>query len=303
LIYCEDDAADTVVPRLLAAQADLTRVHEVRGVQAGEKVTPFSLAHFQLLEQELERRPGVRLVVIDPAGGFIGRAGVDDHRDSELRTLLEPLAELAARRDVTILLIKHLNKSASAKAVDKVSGSVGYINTVRAAFLLIPDKDDPDQKLLLPIKGNLSRRPKGVGFRLVELLADERDVVLSGYEHLADGDRAKLAEQLFRIEWTGQTDVNPDDAVGSGRRKPGGERVQECLRWLLKFLAEHAYPSEEVFKAGVKAGFKKNVVYDAKDESGHQVRARKRGFAKGEVWWWGLGEPAEWVSRPEQKTP
>ena len=34
-----------------------------------------------------------------------------------LRALLDPLAEMAARRRVTVLLVKHLNKGVSARAV------------------------------------------------------------------------------------------------------------------------------------------------------------------------------------------
>ena len=113
--------------------ADLDRVHRVDGLAAADgKPAPFSLAHYNNLERELEKRPGVRLVVIDPAGAYIGKAGCDDHRDSDLRALLGPLAELAARRGVTVLLVKHLNKGVAARAVNKVGGSTGYVNSVLA---------------------------------------------------------------------------------------------------------------------------------------------------------------------------
>src|SRR5262249_4851137 len=118
LLSCEDDFADTVVPRLLAAGANLNRVFRVDGVaNPAGKPAPFCLAHYEALEEELVQRPEARLVIIDPAGSYIGRAGVDENKDAELRSLLDPLAELAARRDVVIFLVKHLNKGASAKAV------------------------------------------------------------------------------------------------------------------------------------------------------------------------------------------
>ena len=85
LIQCEDDYADTVVPRLLAAGADRKRVYRVDGVRGPDgKVLPFSLAYYEAMERELEARPNIRLVVIDPAGAYIGRSGVDEHKDSEL---------------------------------------------------------------------------------------------------------------------------------------------------------------------------------------------------------------------------
>src|SRR5687767_7294226 len=65
LISCEDDYEDTIVPRLLANGATLSRVRRVDGVKtpAGDPA-PFSLAHFKQLEDHLEDNPEVRLVVI-----------------------------------------------------------------------------------------------------------------------------------------------------------------------------------------------------------------------------------------------
>ncbi len=112
--------------RLLAAGADLNRVFRVDGIKTKSgKPAPFSMAHYEAMEQELESRPNVRAVVIDPAGAYIGKSGVDDHKDSELRSLLDPMGELAARQRVTIFLVKHLIKGATIKAVHKVSGSAG----------------------------------------------------------------------------------------------------------------------------------------------------------------------------------
>jgi RecA-family ATPase len=165
IISCEDDFGDTVVPRLLVAGADLARVRRVDGVKGrGGAALPFNLSHFQQLEEELEARPDVRLVIIDPAGAYVSGAGVDDHKDSDLRGLLGPLAELAARRRVTILIVKHFHKGATVKAVHKVGGSVGYINAVRAAFVAVPDTEDGDTKLFLPLKFNIGPKPRGLSY-------------------------------------------------------------------------------------------------------------------------------------------
>src|SRR5262249_29647907 len=162
-----------IVPRLMAAGADMSRIHSVDGVRGADgKLLPFCLSYYQQLEQKLEENPNIRLVVIDPAGAFIGRSGVDDHKDSELRTLLGPLAELADRKKVTILLVKHFNKGVSFKAAYRVSGSAGYVNAVRAAFVMAPDADDPEKKLLLPIKFNLGKTPKALACRAEEIGAE-----------------------------------------------------------------------------------------------------------------------------------
>src|SRR5262249_25732721 len=152
------------------------------------KPTPFSLAHYEAVERELESRPEVRLIVIDPAGAYIGRAGIDDHKDSELRALLGPLAELAARRDVTILIVKPFTKRATANAVHKVSGSAGYVNSVRAGFVVAPDTEEEGKRYFLPIKFNIGPRPVGLAYRLEGLPPDEQEEALAGFQ-LEDEDR------------------------------------------------------------------------------------------------------------------
>jgi putative DNA primase/helicase len=87
LICCEDDRGDTIVPRLIVAGAKRERIHAVDGCKVGEKTATFTLAHYRSLEAELEQRPDVRLVVIDPAGAYVGGARCDDNNDTELRTL------------------------------------------------------------------------------------------------------------------------------------------------------------------------------------------------------------------------
>src|SRR5712692_5931453 len=94
LVCCEDAFADTVVPRLLAVKGDLQRSHRVDGIRGTDgRLLPFGLAHYQQVEQELHRRPGIRLVVIDPAAAYVGRGGKAGRSNSELRALLDPLAE------------------------------------------------------------------------------------------------------------------------------------------------------------------------------------------------------------------
>lgn len=306
LVSCEDDFGDTIVPRLLALGADLGKIHRVDGVtaEAGKKPPPFSLAHYTALEQELNDRPEVRLVVIDPAGAYIGRAGCDDHKDSELRSLLGPLAELAARRQVSIILVKHLNKGVNAKAVNKVSGSTGYVNAVRAAFLIAPDPEDNDRKFLLPLKFNIGSPPQGVVYRLQALDPDEAEAALADFNHLRPEDRQRLIEQMFRPEWLGRTDDDPDAVMAQAARKERGPgRVDECAVWLEKFLANYAHPSDEIQKAAEAAGFTFDNLKDAKKKlkEGKGLHNSNKGRFQGK-WWSGFGESSTWILRPEPKS-
>ena len=298
LVSCEDDYSDTVVPRLLSAGADLSKIFKVDGVKVkGGKVAPFSLAQYEAMENELKARPAVRLVVIDPAGAFIGRTGVDDYNDSELRSLLGPMAELAARREVTIILVKHLVKGATTKAVHKVGGSAGYVNGVRAAFIIAPDGEEPEKKLFMPIKFNLGPRPSGLAYRMQSLDEKERSQVIAAYgQHLEVPDQERLAEQLFRIEWLGAVDADADQVLGDQARR-GPNKVEKAVEWLAQFLAVNAYPSDEILDAAKKAGFTFDNIKEAKS------RLKEKGLSNSNrnrlqgTWWSGFGHPDQWVLR------
>jgi hypothetical protein len=297
LISCEDDYEDTVLPRLLAAGADVSRVHRVDGVRGNDgKLLPFSMAHYERMEQHLAANPDIRLVIIDPAGAYIGRTGIDDHRDSELRALLGPMAEVAGRRAVTILLVKHINRNTGAAAVHRVTGSSGYVNTVRAAFLVAPDPDEPERKFLLPIKFNLGRKPPGLAYRVVGLADGERGPILAPFTDLAEDDRQRLGEQLCRLDWEGTVDADPNEVLSRPGGSPRGpSKVEQAVEWLREFLKEFAYPSDEVFAAGASAGFTEKNLYAAKKQL--VITASLMGFQQ--KWWWGLGAKQDWKQRPQ----
>lgn len=75
LLFCsEDDPADTVVPRLLAAGANLERVHIVAmvGTRSGGEAVFSIQQHLPILREKLEEIPQVVLVAIDPLSAHMG---------------------------------------------------------------------------------------------------------------------------------------------------------------------------------------------------------------------------------------
>ena len=72
----EDGAADTIVPRLIAAGADLARVEIVAAVGSvdGKDRRPFSLqTDMELLEKKITELGDVVLVVVDPVSSYSGK--------------------------------------------------------------------------------------------------------------------------------------------------------------------------------------------------------------------------------------
>jgi hypothetical protein len=304
LFSCEDDTADTVVPRLLSAGADLKRCHAVKGVQGEDgKCLAFSLADLDALRSELLARPEVRLVVVDLVSAFVGRAGVDDHRDSELRSLLSGLTDVAAEARVAIVLIAHLNKAQALKAVARILGSVGYVNAVRSALLAVPDPEDDSRRLLLPVKVNLTPERQGLAYRPVPLPPDEQQQVLSGrVDHLPEEDRQRLAAQLYRVVWCGKVDTRPDDALGAARKERDPNKVERCAGWLRELLAAYAFPSDEIVTLAKEESFTFDNVKEAKARlKAEGLHNTCKGFRG--AWWTGFGDPGGWTPRPDSLAP
>src|SRR5262249_32150936 len=159
---------------------------------------------------------------IDPVSAFVPDQ-IDDHKDAHARRMLRPLAEMAERTGVAVIVIKHLNKSDSGNGGNLVSGSRAYVNAARAAFLLGPDPDDEDGdgRVLVFCKRNLTTRRRGLKFRAVALPPAAQDLVLGLPQAaaLSEEDREKLRGQLFRLAWLGETDATDADLARARRGK------------------------------------------------------------------------------------
>jgi hypothetical protein len=307
LVTCEDDWERTIVPRLAALGADLNRTLRVRGVRmkAGGELLDFHLGHFQQLEQLLTNDPEIKLVVIDPAGAYIGRSGVNENKDADLRTILGPLSEAANKSGATILLIKHLNKSAGVSAVQRVSGSVGYINAVRFAYMVTPDPDDHERKLFLPIKLNVLKSGlAGLTYRLESIPPDEaRALLLHLWPDLDPGDTAKLSEQLLRQKWEGETEITADSVMGVRRTTKCKMTADDCETFIRDCLGKYAHPEKEVKAAVLKAGFSlalfKTVKTNMRTPNLNDTqRLSDKPKGAGGAWWMWIGPQG---SRPDDR--
>lgn len=298
LIVCEDDPEDTLVPRLLAHGADMERIHLAEGVLApGAEKKPFTLADVEPLTLWLEQHPACKLVVVDPATAFVGAAGIDDHRDAELRSLLGPLAVMAAARDVCVVLILHINKAAAQSAVNRVLGGVGYVNAARAAYLVVPAREDPDMRLMLPIKSNLSPDRKGLKYRTVPLAQQAGLAVLERFEELSHDDRLKLASQLYTVVWQGSTDVSADDALTPPEKK---KELSEEAVWLRDWMGGKPVLAREAFENAKKADITEEQLRRAQKELG--VKAKRESGKQSPPWYWiPSGVAAPWDPQPDQE--
>jgi hypothetical protein len=171
----EDGIADTIVPRLMAAGADLGKVRVVTAVckedHTGRRI--FNLTQdLDLLENLITKLGDVGLVIIDPVDAYIG-GNVDTHKNAAVRAVLEPISEMADRLGVAILAITHFSKQAATKAIYRFIGSIAQVGAARFAFAVVADPFDKTRILLLQGKVNVTTPQKGLAFRIGQrLVAD-----------------------------------------------------------------------------------------------------------------------------------
>jgi hypothetical protein len=145
ILSAEDDASDTIRPRLDAAGADVNRVHQISAVRQsdGKGRRTFNLqADLALLEDAIKRIGDVRLVIIDPVSSYLGKT--DSHKNAEVRGTLEPLGDMASRLRVAVVSVTHFSKGANQSAVNSFIGSIAFIAAARAAFIVTRDPDTED---------------------------------------------------------------------------------------------------------------------------------------------------------------
>jgi len=166
LLTAEDGLADTIVPRLQVAGADLSRILSLATLPAGgetERLTTLP-DDIPTIEQAIEE-VGARLVIIDPLMAFLG-GDVNSYRDQDVRRALTPLAKMAERTSAAVVLVRHLNKSTGGQALYRGGGSIGIIGAVRSGLLVAKDPEDAQRRVLASTKSNLGQPPTAWAYRL-----------------------------------------------------------------------------------------------------------------------------------------
>jgi putative DNA primase/helicase len=150
----EDGIEDTIRVRAESCGVRLDKMHVIESARdpKGRKMS-FGLGHVSFIGDEIRKRGNVQLVVIDPIAALL--AGVDSHRDAEVRSALQPLVDLARDHDVAVLCVLHLRKSEAQRALYRVGGSIGFVGLARSVLLAARDEDS-GRRAIVPIKQNLA---------------------------------------------------------------------------------------------------------------------------------------------------
>jgi hypothetical protein len=291
LIAAEDGVADTIVPQLVTMRAELARVHRLDHAVIRGRRAAFDFSMVDALEQHLELNPAIKLVVIDPVSSYVGRAGVDDHKASELRGVLDHLHGMAERRRVAVILVAHVNKNDGRDASLRIHGSLAYRDTCRVVwFIGIHPTDETLRVIALNKRNVLGLDRRSLSFTIEHPADDEMDALMNhpataGIPVAARGDFRK---QLVRVVIRGAVELDSNDVMASGTagKNDKATRSEQCEAWLRAFMGAFAWPDKEIEAAADKAGFGERMLRGVKQDlrKRGEFASRKAGFASG-IWW------------------
>jgi hypothetical protein len=169
----EDDPSTVLVPRLMAAEADLDRFRflQIKGGGA------FSISiDCGALAARLAELNNVAAVIIDPLDAHLGTS-IDTHKKAEVQRTIAMLNELAQQHRCAVIGIAHLSKRDSTDMLLKVVGSIGFTTSARSVLAIGPNPNDPTERVCALAKANMTARDEvdAVRFRLEEAFVEHPD--------------------------------------------------------------------------------------------------------------------------------
>ena len=263
----EDPAHEVLRPRLEAARADLARVH------LANLRLPSGLGQ---LESDVAKF-GVDLIVIDPVADHLD-AGVSRFSDS-IRQVTQPLAEMAERTDVAVVMVEHALKSIrkNAHPLQAIGGgSSGLRAAARMAFVGGRDPGDEERVLLCAVKNNLRDDPRAIAFTL------DSASYTDGY-----GRESTTGLLVFREECDfSAMDLLVKPSTGKVGRPP--QKRAAAAEWLIDYLwrsIDHEAVVSDIVEDARTVGITLKTLDRAAKLDVNVLRFQRGGRGK---WWWKL---------------
>lgn len=270
IVGAEDDWADTIRPRLEAAEADLDHVYFVK-TRSGEIFTlPMNTAELRAWVEQT----GAKWIHIETIMGVLDGA-VNTNNDQEVRRALAPLVDLASELGVLVTCIRHPRKNGAAAAVAAGGGSTAFSAVARVVLFVgfDPSQETPEvgqpRRIFTVAKSNLSAKAESLTFELVATENGHPRVVWGEASPISADDLASAPLQPIR--------PRVPAVPGLGRPPSAAER------FLLSILVDGiSLPVTRISALATEAGIPWRTVQRAANSLG--VERERDGFQGRGLW-------------------
>ena len=252
LLRGEESLTAVVRPRLEAAGADLKQVLAV------DRVESFRLPNdLEVLRQGV-KAVGAKLVVIDPLPQFVD---ANLNSSSGTQQALGELASLAEELEIAVVLVRHLGKSSSRKAIYRGLGSVSIIGLARSSLMVAadPSSDDKHQHMLVLNKSNLANA-KSVLYRT-----------------------EKTGNHAITVNWLRHATQSTEAITTGCDMAADYSELERAMDFLYGVLVGGEKPQREVLTFAKEADIAKRTLYRAKRVM--QIKSKRVGQT---CWVWQL---------------
>ena len=270
ILTAEDGVADTVVPRLMAADANLNRIVVLKAVRLENMERPPSIPEDIDMMRDAIATVDARMVMVDPLVAYLSST-VNSWRDQDVRHALHQLADLAQETDAAVTAVRHLTKGSGGFAVYRGGGSIGIIGAARSGLLVAKDPDNETDRVLAVVKANLAPEAPSLSYHI----------------ETANNDTS-------RIVWGGESPHSANMLVAGLGDPEEQTALAEAKAFLLEELADGPRTAKQVDKARRDAGIAEKTLRRAGHALG--VKHRKVGFGDDGAWVWEL--PAKMANCP-----
>lgn len=165
----EDSASDTLVPRLMAAGANLEKVHFVGNTIQQHQVRSFDPAtDMQHLMMQAANIPDLALLIIDP---IVNAVSGDSHKNGEVRRALQPVVDFAEKLKCAVLGITHFSKGGQGKdPLERVTGSLAFGALARVVLVTAKiTQGEKTQRIVCRAKSNIGPDTGGFAYSLDQM--------------------------------------------------------------------------------------------------------------------------------------
>ena len=262
LILAPEETIDTIiVPRLMAAEADLSKIAIPHiKVKRGKAPEMFLLPESAGKISDMIRESGAVLTIIDPISAFLAPT-INSGVDSSVRSALSPLSLELGETDCAVAMVRHFNKNKGMDAKYRGGGSVAFGAIARVCLVaakLPIGQGGPAQFGISVSDTNMTKLINGT---LTYSIVDS-GIQMDNQGHMVP-----------RVEWHGLIDIDADTLVKGDRKNPGPapEVQDEIVKVLDQMFSQRdtwdaADIPVELDKAGVSADTK--TIAKARDKLG-----------------------------------
>lgn len=268
-IATEDSIAKTLVPRLMAAGADLKRVHilRVENVLTGKLQGLTLPLDCELLAEVVDETQSVAIFV-DPLSSTL-KAVKNRNDPVQVRAAMEELREFADHFNLAVFGLAHLRKQTSDNVMEAIAGSAEYGNVVRAALGAVPDPDDDQGSYVLSQeKNNLGR---------LDIPSWRYQIVSRSITDYMTGEI--VPGSIGKVKMIEETDVTASEIMGDSIT---GSSTPDAVEWLRHVLHAQPIAASDILNLAKKESISRATVFRAAKKL--KVQKVRNGYGGGVTW-------------------